>query len=52
MAKFMAKVIGGYRITIDEDVRKVLGIEIGDRVEVDIKVAQKAEKAVRRRVEV
>ena len=37
MAKFYATVIEGYRITIDKDTRRALGIRIGDLLEVEVK---------------
>lgn len=37
MAKFYAQVISAHRITIDDGVRKVLGIKVGDWLEVEVK---------------
>jgi len=37
MAKFYAQVISAYRITIDNGVRKVLGIKVGDWLEIEVK---------------
>ena len=34
---FLAKVYKGYRVTIYEQVREILGLEVGDRVRVTIR---------------
>lgn len=44
MAKFYAQVVNGYRITIDRDTRKVLGIRIGDMLEVEVKKVKPQEE--------
>ena len=48
MVKFYAQVVSGYRVTIDEGIRKVLGIEVGDWLEVEIRpvdIPKKKEEA-------
>lgn len=43
MVKFVAKVIEGFRITIADEVREVLGgLKIGDYVNVDVELAKRA----------